>query len=538
MRATPSFDAGDVPAGGASTGFPSLLSPGGGALRTQGGPPHDGDPDGDALGDLHLGEIIESVAGDHDERELVAALLADRLTDPTAVRFRQEVFKDLGDPQLRRGMTTAFECLRQVHRQLVQVGSLGSRAQREGWFLDSAAKYCSGVDMLCQALDSAPIASQGLSAVRDYLASYRGSPGFGALSDETVECKRTLSQVRYTVRIQGSRVEVGHYRGEPDYGAEVQGIFARFDDGSATDYRVRYREGPGMDRVGERIADLVVRLFPNEFSALGEYCARHADFYDAELRRIEREAQFYLSYGAYIAPLQAAGLPFCYPEVGESKNVRASEFFDLALATKQLRTGGAVVRNDFTLTEPERVLVVTGPNQGGKTTFARAFGQLHHLTAVGCPVPGSAAQLPLCDRLFTLFERQERPLSMRGRLEDDLVRTQRALLAATADSVIVVNELFSSTTIRDARALGEKVLTKMADVGIRAVYVTFVEELASFGTPVVSMVGIADPANPAERSYRILRGPANGVAFALALAESYGLTSERLRERIERGVSE
>ncbi len=521
---------------GAKPSRPLALPPGVTSLLARRATLLAGEPeqlDEQVLVDLNLDQVVEAITAEREEGALLARLVRSPLRDPEDIRHRHEVFRDLEDPALFECLGCFSERAADVRAHFRQIEGMRVPQQRQGWFLDAARAYCDAVGALCDDLEGAVLGSRALLGVRDFVRSYVASDAFTALAREVVEVHEPMERIRYCVHIRGGRVTVTRYAGEADYSAEVGAVFERFRQGAARDYRIAYRVWPGLNRVGAQILGSVARLFRDEFAALEAFCARHVGFFDATVARFERELQFFLAVRAYLAPLEAAGLPFCYPEVSAgSKEVSACDTFDLALAARLVPEGGEVVRNDFRLRGRERVFVVSGPNQGGKTTFARTFGQLHQLGSVGCPVPGSAARLHLFDRIFTHFEREEDLARLSGKLEDDLVRIKEILESATAHSVVVLNELFTSTTLADARFLGTKVMRKILLLDCLSVYVTFVDELASMGDAVVSMMSTIVPANPAERTFKVVRAPANGLAYALAIAEKHHVTYEQLRRRI------
>lgn len=481
--------------------------------------------------DLNLDQIVDAITAGKREYNL-RPFFYKPLKDVDAIEYRHEVMRDLENSFLFDHVESFAQKMRRMREHLDQVKELHYKYQKESWFLDAAEIYCDAVNCLVRDLAQVDLTSRGFLAFRDYLTSYAQSARFMSLLAETKKLKDDLSTVKYCVLIKDNGFKVRKYESEADYSVEVEETFEKFKQGAVKDYAIQFSSRTEMNHIEAKVLEFVALLYPDVFLSLDSYCATNGDYLDETIETFDREIQFYVAYLGYIATLKREGLRFCYPEISSgAKEICNYEGFDLALAHKLVGERSPVICNDFYLKGKERIFVVSGPNQGGKTTFARAFGQIHYLASIGCPVPGREAQLFLFDALFTHFEKEEDIKNLRGKLEDDLVRVHDILGQATSNSIIIMNEIFTSTTLRDAVFLSKRVMEEIIELDSLSVWVTFIDELASFSEQTVSMVSTVVPENPALRTYKIVRKPADGLAYAMAIAEKYRLTYESLRGR-------
>ncbi|MCA1959306.1 MAG: hypothetical protein LDL33_00820 [Desulfomonile sp.] len=487
----------------------------------------------DFLADLNLDQIIDAITALRPGYNL-KPFFHYPLSDADAIKYRQEIFQDLENETLLENIKSFAQKMTQMRYHLALVHKLYYNYHKKGWFLEAVEVYCDAIACLVRDLSTASLKSRGLVEFRDYVTNYSNSEAFARLADETRRLKADLSAVRYCVLIKNSTIKVRKYESEIDYSVEVEKTFEKFKQGAVKDYTTKLPARSGMGHVEAQILDFVAKLFPEIFSHLDNYFTQNTRYVDETIAAFDREAQFYVAYLEHVAKLKHAGLSFCYPQISDAdKQVYSHEGFDLALAHKLINEGSSIVTNDFYLKGCERIIVVSGPNQGGKTTFARMFGQLHYLASLGCPVPGGKARLFLFDRIFTHFEREEDIENLRGKLQDDLLRVHDILGHATSNSIIIINEIFTSTTLRDAVFLGTEILKRIDQLDSLCVCVTFIDELAALSDKTVSMVSTVVPENPALRTYKIVRRPADGLSYAISIAEKYRLTYECLRERIQ-----
>lgn len=489
----------------------------------------------DCFHDLNLDQVVAAIAAAWPGENLAPYFHAP-LHDVACVHYRQAIFRDLEQAPIRQALLAFVERMRAMRAQREAIAKLFYPREQQRALLEAANHYRMAVTTLASDLARLAPASGGLRALHAYLVATTSAQAFRGFDADAGEVLSALDGVRYTLVIHESSIVVRHGADEPEASAAIEETFARFRHDAVKDYRTRRRGRIGVNGINHieaQVLDRVALLHPQAFAALDGFCNRHAEFVDATVARCARELCFYLAWHAFVEPLRAAGLAFCQPQVDAgAKAVEAADAFDIALAAQRIDAGQAVVCNGFTLAGAERMLVVTGPNHGGKTTFARMFGQLHWLASLGCSVPGTRARLFLCDRLFTHFENEEHIETLRGKLQDDLYRIHRILAQATPRSLIVLNEIFASTTLDDALWLGRRIMARLAQLDAPVVCVTFLDELATFDEKTVSMVAGVDPRDPAIRTYKVTRRPPDGLAHALAVAEKHRVTHDWLLQRI------
>ncbi len=421
------------------------------------------------LGDLNLDRIVTFITNGRDEYNLKRFFYLP-LKGQEAVRYRQEVFRALENRELLQFVRSFAEGIRSMRAHLALFNKRYYKLQKQACVLDAIETYRNATVALTQGLVSAGLNSRGFRELRDFLVRYSASEDFKVLRGETEKIRAGPQGGRYSLHIQSARVTVDRNDIEGDYSQEVLQTFEKFRQADPRSHRFKTPAWFEMNHIEAQILNLVAKLHEGIFAHLDEYCSRFQGYCHEVIARFDREVQFYIAYLEQMEQVKKAGLPFCYADMtSESKEVEALDTYDLALVNQLIPARKDVVTNSFYLKGPERIIVVYGPNQGGKTTFARTFGQLHYLGALGCPVPGTSAKLFLFDNIFTHFEKEEDIQNLRGKLEDELIQINDILEKATPNSILILNESFLSTTLNDAVFLSREVMDRIASLNMLCV---------------------------------------------------------------------
>lgn len=485
----------------------------------------------DFFTDLNMDQIVNKILEGKEEYNL-NVYFYHSLKNISDINYRLEVMKELENPDVYNAVSSFSVQMKKVREYAEYSRTLHYQAQREKWLLDAAEVYCNAVINFGKFLNSTCLKSTGFELFRSWLNNYTGSEGFKLLCTETFELLDRFSKIDYRIRVARDKVVIDFEENHFDYCEFINKTFEKINE-DTFNYEISFYKDIKMCPLESSILAIILKKNIKLFNELSAYNSKHKGFVDGILLNFDREVQFYTSYITYISKFKNKGFSFAYPDVTTSKGIKLSGMYDLALAYKALASGAAVVCNDLHLDKEERIYILTGPNQGGKTTFARALGQIFFLTSLGCPVPCRNAGLFVQDNIYTHFSAEENISTDTGKLKEELLRLKEILSKATSGSVIILNELFATTTTYDAYTMGKKILEHFINLDCICLYVTHIHELSKISGKTVSLVASIDSENGAARTYKILRKPADGNSYANSIAEKYNLSYSRIKERLD-----
>jgi len=148
------------------------------------------------------------------------------------------------------------------------------------------------------------------------------------------------------------------------------------------------------------------------------------------------------------------------------------------------------VPNDIMMDDRRQILIITGPNMGGKSTYMRQTVLLVILAQMGCYVPAASATLPLFDQIFTRIGSTDDILSGQSTFMVEMNEANHALQHATKDSLIIFDEIGRGTSTYDGMALAQAMLEYIAAaIGAKTLFSTHYHELTSLAN---SMAGVCN----------------------------------------------
>ncbi len=425
--------------------------------------------------DLELEVVLRAMArGDRYLFEVSRKVMLESLDDASVVRYRQGVLADCIEHE---------ETVRELYALVIAA----LEDKRGIWGIRSTTSTSVLLHGAVAQLEAFAARLAQLRALADAHAGEVRSEGLERLFDSV---RRDLDDEYLDVL--RTHLRQLQFRG----GVLLSARLGR--DASGVDYvlrspspsRTRWRERVGLaprtsysftipprdEAAGNELADLTNRGLNHVANA----AAQAADHVESYFTMLRLELAFYVSCLNLRAALVESGTPLTFPELVAHDRARQRARFscsDLRDVSLSLQTSEPVVGNDVEA-DGRPLVIVTGANSGGKTTFLRSVGLAQLMAQCGMFVTASSYRSSIHSGVFTHFGREEDASMRSGRLDDELRRMDAIVGAARRGAVVLFNESFSGTNEREGSEIGRQVVQALLERDMTVFFVTHLFDLA------------------------------------------------------------
>jgi hypothetical protein len=425
--------------------------------------------------DLELGTLLEAMAkGDKLIRDMARKVIfAGLQEDPETILYRQAILQDC----LRH------EDVAQELAHLIVETEENKRRRWLGMYTHSASSVLYGAVGLMEML-------LGILGKLRHIAIERAdgfeSEGFRTLfamiaaelpDDYFARVRAHLKDLRFR-----HGVLVGAELGPGNVGADYRLLkspgpepnwFQRFFLRWCKDYRDFTFRIADRDEAGARIlSELQDRGINSAANAL----AQSVDHVTSFLVALRTELSFYLGCVNLHRQLDRKRGPVCFPSP-VALDTCTHECIDLRDVCLDLRLAHEVVGNDLDA-KGKHLLVVTGANQGGKSTFLRSIGLAQLMMQAGMFVTAESFSANLCRGIFTHYKREEDASMTSGKFEEELDRMSRVVDALVPHSLVLFNESFAATNEREGSEIARQIVHALLESPVKIFFVTHLYQFA------------------------------------------------------------
>ena len=539
--------------------------------------------------DLGLDSLTEKVAAQPQEVQLLRRVMMSLTADPQVAAFRSDVFEDiLRHPEIREKLMKLLDKIKMFYDYGVVNRHEGDEAGIWDLMhrLEEYHDYILTVEAIRECLSDKDLVSEGLTGLRDTVNRIYEDRGFAALRKDVEEMRVSASEIRsLTVGInlndRFEAVSMGlvsvnakpftksgllknfltsvnprdDIRKEADWNGSTTFYPANSEAGlleSVTEFTgkaaamrnplaaislARIPEADAGGNVPRQMDNAATMLTSRISRRLKETLGQYLNVSVREMAELIPELVFYTRWAEYIEKKQREGWRFCKPqarqEKGRAAGMEAEGFYNLKLIDSGRPE--TTVPNDLAFDTEKRVYVLTGANRGGKTTVTQAVGQLFILAQSGIRVPAERFSYDPADRVLTHFPADEDKTLDLGRLGEECRRFRELFGCCTADSLLLLNETFSTTSFEEGYFIAADAVRAILKRGSRTIYNTHMHKLAqdldtaiNTDTAEGKAVSLVAETKGKEHSFRMVIAPPEGQSFARDIAEKYGVTYESL----------
>ncbi|MBR6150854.1 MAG: hypothetical protein IKQ25_06185 [Lachnospiraceae bacterium] len=472
--------------------------------------------------DLNLDQIMDQVTEDWGQE--VRAYFYAFPESQAEEAYRRAIYSDVKKEEIYRALMEFTMGMRIRKQYLERRERVQEELQKQVWYLRETQSYIAALESLKESLKKAGPVSEGMKALLDWVSGEIQKKEFQAFRAEVLSLWQELSGFRVLLTYEKERFTIAEGKGTGKYDQFLSECFPSHEK----IFKSPFLGTEDFSNLEEELVKLFRKKHKDFFERLNAFYQRKYAYLPEGAMELLTEMGYYLSFAKFQRKMQENDFLFCTPRVSGDV-LSAKGLYDLALALTNLEKGQTVISNDAYLAADESFFVLTGPNQGGKTTYARSLGQLIYFTKMGLDAPAEAAEVPYYQNLWTHFSVEESAETGRGKLMDELVRLKPMMQKGQGNCFIVINELFTTAANFDANVMGKRVLEYFIGEHWKGIYVTHLSELAKEGDGIVSLRAGVD-ANQVQ-TYEIRRSEAKELAGANRQVEKYRLTYEQLKER-------